>query len=143
MFRFRRAGTVERQQIKWLAWVGVVAVASSSPSPSPATCPSLLSSLINIGFVILVGSTLFVAVTRLGLYEIDRLISRTLAYTIVALVVAAVYLGGDSCARRHRWSRQSLGGGGRHPGGGGALHPGAAAGPGVGGPPLRPSTVRQ
>ena len=93
IFRFRRAGTVERQQIKWLAWVGVVAVIFFAVT-IPGDIPPLLSSLINIGFVILVGGTLFVAVTRLGLYEIDRLVSRTLAYAIVAVVVAAVYLGG-------------------------------------------------
>ena len=91
--RFRRAGTVQRQQIKWLAWVGVVAVIFFTVT-IPGDIPLLLSSLINIGFVVLIGGTLFVAVTRLGLYEIDRLISRTLAYTIVAVVLAAAYFGG-------------------------------------------------
>ncbi len=91
--RFRRAGTVQRQQIKWLAWVGVVAVIFFTVT-IPGDIPLLLSSLINIGFVVLIGGTLFVAVTRLGLYEIDRLISRTLAYAIVAVVLAAVYIGG-------------------------------------------------
>ncbi|HEX2369837.1 MAG TPA: hypothetical protein VHM94_11460 [Acidimicrobiia bacterium] len=93
VFRFRSAGAVQRQQIKWLAWVGVVAVIFFAVT-IPGDVPPLLSSFINIGFVILVGSTLFVAVTRLGLYEIDRLISRTLAYAIVAVVIAAAYLGG-------------------------------------------------
>ena len=93
VFRFRRAGAVQRQQIKWLAWVGVVAVIFFAVT-IPGDIPPLLSSFINIGFVILVGTTLFIAVTRLGLYEIDRLISRTLAYTIVAVVIAGAYLGG-------------------------------------------------
>ncbi len=134
IFRFRRAGTVERQQIKWLAWVGVVAVIFFAVT-IPGDVPPLLSSLINIGFVILVGGTLFVAVTRLGLYEIDRLVA-TLAYHDRGRRGRRGVSRRDSGARRHRRSGEPVSGGRRHPGGRGAVQPGAAAGPGVGGPPL-------
>jgi hypothetical protein len=93
--RYRRSGPVERRQIKWLAWAGLVAVAFFFFTVSGAVdLAPWVRSLTNIGFVLLVGGAIFVAVTRHRLYDIDRLLSRTLTYAVVAAVLAGVYVAG-------------------------------------------------
>jgi hypothetical protein len=89
--RFRTAGFVERQQIKWLlAATGVLAVtyfiASASPDDTMAWWLVALA-MAAIPFAILL------AVLRYRLYEIDRIVSRTVSYTVVVVVLAAVYVG--------------------------------------------------
>ena len=109
VFRFRRAGGTERQQIKWLAYAAVlfgsiisigvlgyedlfsrtlstlhVAVSFSR------TLSTLLVALGFAGLYIAVG----VAILRHHLYAIDVVINRTLVYGSLTLVLAAVYLGG-------------------------------------------------
>ena len=84
-----------------------------------------------------------VAILKYRLYDIDRVISRTLAYAIVTGLLVGFYAGlgaaGDPGAPVPR-----IGGGGRrHAGGGGAVQPGAAAGAAGGGPPVQPGQVRR
>ncbi len=94
--RFRRAGGIERQQIKWLAYaaalLGVVAIVG--------TLGELLLGLGWWSFLVLV-ATLFgiplsigAAVLRYRLYDIDLLINRTLVYGPLTAMLVLVYLGG-------------------------------------------------
>ncbi len=94
--RFRRAGSIERQQIKWLAYtaalLGVVAIVG--------TLGELLLGLGWWIFLVLV-ATLFgiplsigAAVLRYRLYDIDILINRTLVYGPLTAMLVLVYLGG-------------------------------------------------
>jgi hypothetical protein len=83
---WRRAGGERRQQLKWLASGAAVAVFSI-----------LLGVLIG-SFVPLVGlaalpASIGVAILKYRLYDIDRLISRTLAYAIVTGLLVGVYAG--------------------------------------------------
>jgi hypothetical protein len=95
--RFRRSSGVERLQFRWLTWaVGLLAVTLLSGlvlSPlglldGVSDVQGVLSTLALAGIPISIG----IAITRYRLYEIDRIISRTVTYTLVAAAVAAIYL---------------------------------------------------
>jgi hypothetical protein len=93
--RTRRAGRVERQQIKWLAYGGALAVGAIFVGSVISTIWSadVGIALISIG---LLGVPIFtgVAITRYRLYEIDIVINRTLVYGSLTLLLALVYFGG-------------------------------------------------
>ena len=84
MLSWRRSSGERRQQLKWLASGGALTV----------VCAVLLtvSGLAWFGFAALPVS-IGVGILKYRLYEIDRIISRTLAYAIVTGVLVAVYAG--------------------------------------------------
>jgi hypothetical protein len=91
VFSWRRATGEQRQQLKWLATgavVTVVVVAASLGSSSTA----VVGEILGIGLAALpVG--IGVGILKYRLYEIDRIISRTLAYAIVTGLLVGVYAG--------------------------------------------------
>jgi hypothetical protein len=96
---WRRADGERRQQLKWLmsgaavcmAATAVVAVgATLDTSASPAV--QAVTNGIAIGIVALPVS-IGVAILKYRLYDIDRIISRTLAYLIVTGLLIGVYAG--------------------------------------------------
>ncbi|MGI8516991.1 MAG: hypothetical protein ACR2ME_01415 [Acidimicrobiia bacterium] len=89
--RFRRSGPLVRAQIKWLALAGVLAVPFFALSSSFSTIP-VIGSVLNVFLTVGLGGAIMVAVLRYRLYEIDRLVSRTVTYALVALILAGVYL---------------------------------------------------
>src|ERR687890_2680764 len=93
--RTRRAGRVERQQIKWLAYGGALAVGAIFVAGVIATIWSadVGIALISIG---LLGVPIFtgVAMARYRLYEIDIVINRTLVYGALTAALVGVYFGG-------------------------------------------------
>lgn len=97
--RWRRAGSVERHQIKWLLsaalLVGIGIVVAALVTPPEATDAS---NAILTGTFACLPIGIGIAVLRYRLYEIDRVISRTLLYAIVTLVLAAAYLCALACA---------------------------------------------
>jgi hypothetical protein len=92
--RARRAGRVERQQIKWLAYGGAVVVGLIFV----AGVISIWSVRVSIAVtnLALLGLPLFtgVAVVRYRLYDIDIVINRTLVYGSLTAALVAVYFGG-------------------------------------------------
>ncbi len=95
--RWRRAGRVERQQLKWFFAVLPVALASlivtGFISPGPASL--ILGSVAGI----LLPVAIAVAVLRSRLYEIDVLLNRALLYGLLTAGVAGVYLAVVAVAR--------------------------------------------
>jgi signal transduction histidine kinase len=95
--RYRRADADVRQQIKWFgAGVVVLVVAlivggSASPNSQSWTAPIPVFAEI-IGFTAL-PVCIGVAVLKYRLYDIDIVISRTLVYGSLAVLVTAVYVG--------------------------------------------------
>jgi hypothetical protein len=87
--RFRRAGQDERLQLKWFmyvsALVAVVFVIGSRFTNNPLPAFDILFPFLP--------AAVGVAILKYRLYEIDRLISRTLAYTIVTGLLVGVYAG--------------------------------------------------
>ena len=95
LLTWRRSSGMRREQLKWLMAGAVIAIVCAALSVPGYTAPSglwaWLNGVLSIGFVALPVS-IGVGILRYRLYEIDRLISRTLAYTIVTGLLIAVYL---------------------------------------------------
>ena len=97
--RYRRAQSAERAQLRWLVYAGaliVVAVAASlliEPVMGASNSANNLSNALGSGAVALVPVAIGIAVLRYRLYDIDRIISRTVAYTIVTGLLVGVYTG--------------------------------------------------
>ena len=96
LVRARRGTSVERQQIKWLAYAGCLVAATLVPSTivslSTGTAARIAEGALMIA-IVTVPVAVAVAVLKYRLYEIDRIISRTLAYVVVTGLMAAVYAG--------------------------------------------------
>jgi hypothetical protein len=88
--RFRRGRPDERQQIKWMLAAVVAVVVLDAPNEL-GVGSDLLGIGASLAFALIPGAATL-AILRYRLYDIDRLISRTLAYALVtgALVVLAV-----------------------------------------------------
>jgi two-component system, NarL family, sensor kinase len=100
--RFRRAGHRERQQIKWLAYVAVPVLASYLLQPIRAPRiggPIMWEPIGLVGAVYIAGGlwaiyiAIGVAVLRYRLYDIDRLLSRTVVYGLLTVGGVGVYVG--------------------------------------------------
>jgi signal transduction histidine kinase len=95
--RYRREGADVRQQIKWFGLGVVVLIVSvivggiASPTTQSWTAPIPVIAEI-IGFTAL-PVCIAVAVLKYRLYDIDIVISRTLVYGSLAVLVTAVYVG--------------------------------------------------
>ncbi len=94
--RLRRARGVERAQLKWFVYAAAIAVVTLLGDGlswlGSAGVVILLdwSSTIALGCVpIAIG----IAVLRYRLYEIDRLVSRTLSYALITGLLVAIYAG--------------------------------------------------
>jgi hypothetical protein len=90
--RFRRATGIERQQLKWIvfaACIFAVTLPLSAPPPKPGHVNywSLLVVLSLAGVPVAAG----LAVVRYRLYDIDHLITRTVTYALVTIVLGAAY----------------------------------------------------
>jgi hypothetical protein len=92
--RLRRAGSEQRQQIKWLAYGGAVVVggvfAGGLAIPWSVPVSIVIMSLSVLGLPVFTG----IAILRHHLYDIDVLINRTLVYGALTLTLAVVYFGG-------------------------------------------------
>jgi len=91
--RWRRAAGVERAQLKWLAAalavVAIVFPISFATDAGPADLIDLASVLTAACIPVAIG----IAILRYRLYDIDRIISRALAWAIVSGLLVAVFGG--------------------------------------------------
>ena len=90
--RFRRSTGIEREQLKWFAYasvseVAILALALTNIVPSPVDM--ILAALVAPLVPIAIG----IAILRYRLYEIDRIISRTVGWAILTGLLVAVFLG--------------------------------------------------
>jgi hypothetical protein len=93
LLRFRRARGLERQQLKWLAYGGAFLAAYITldmVSLAPAGLVDALLEALTFG-ALYVGVGM--AVLRYRLYDIDRLINRTLVYALLTGLLGLVYAG--------------------------------------------------
>jgi N-terminal 7TM region of histidine kinase len=91
---WRHSTGVRREQLKWLMFGSAVAIVCAALSIPGQTTPSgiwaALNSVLSIGFIALPVS-IGVGILRYRLYEIDQVISRTVAYAIVTGLLVGVY----------------------------------------------------
>jgi hypothetical protein len=98
VLRLRRASGEIRQQLKWLAYAGVltavvmVTVSPAAPFPLPGRVAMLLMPLALLALPS-IPAAIGVAILRYRLYQIDFLINRTLVYGALTALLALVYLG--------------------------------------------------
>jgi signal transduction histidine kinase len=105
--RFRRSSGVERLQLRWFAFASVCAAVvlptvallwTVVPAVRPLTALALTSIPVAAG----------VAILRYRLYDIDLIISRTVAYTAVTVLLAGMYAAiavalGAAVGRNSAW----------------------------------------
>jgi hypothetical protein len=95
---WRRATGDRRQQLKWLASgaaVSIVSLVLATAFSTPGRSATLLGVIGNLGWfgVAALPVSIGVAILKYRLYDIDRIISRTLAYAIVTGLLVGVYAG--------------------------------------------------
>ena len=93
---YRHSSAERRQQLKWLlsgsAIGGVCIIVTFQLSDSSSGVLRLLGAITLVGGLALPLS-MGVAILKYRLYDIDRIISRTLAYAILTALLVAVYTG--------------------------------------------------
>ena len=94
ILRLRRARGVERQQLKWFVYAAVLMGGGFAASFvfSSGLANSIAWSLGILGFMVLPVAT-GIAILRYRLYDIDRIINRTLVYGLLTAVLVLVYIG--------------------------------------------------
>ena len=92
---YRRSSGVRRQQLKWLAGGSALAAVGIPVAATLSSRPGILGVVGDIAGAGLLGLPVCmgVAILRYRLFDIDRIISRTLAYTIVTGLLVGVYAG--------------------------------------------------
>jgi hypothetical protein len=92
--RYRRSSQLVRTQIKWLLYPGLIfAIAFVLITLGAWEDNDILNTLLFVAPIALIPISMTVAITRYRLFEIDRIISRTLAYLLVVGLLAATYFG--------------------------------------------------
>jgi hypothetical protein len=90
--RFARSTGDERLQLKWFAAAAVLVVATFIALILTNSNSAAAAILNNLALLSL-NAAITIAVLKYRLYEIDRIISRTLAYTIVTGLLVGLYAG--------------------------------------------------
>jgi hypothetical protein len=88
VIRFRRAQGEERQQLKWFAYAAVLMVVSVLVLGVVVPAGSNLGAGLVIALLPVAAG---IAILRYRLYDIDRLINRTLVYGLLTALLAGVY----------------------------------------------------
>ena len=90
---FRRATGERRQQLKWLGAGGAFAIAMLLITIAWSTAPAFLGNALLPIALIALPVSIGVGILKYRLYEIDRLISRTLAYAILTALLVGTFIG--------------------------------------------------
>lgn len=94
--RSRRGDPVTRLQMKWLLFgaallVAALVIAAIADGPFGGEVPQWINDALGMTGLTAVPTSIAIAVLRYRLYEIDRVISRTLTYLIVVGVLVGAY----------------------------------------------------
>jgi hypothetical protein len=96
VLRTVRARGVERLQMRWFAlavlFVPVAFLAGQAIQPLDPTEEDALTFLLMMVALLAIPATMGVAILRYRLYDIDRLINRTLVYVTLSALLAGAYL---------------------------------------------------
>jgi signal transduction histidine kinase len=98
IYRYRKvSGAVERQQTKWVMVAVVLQLGYIATGSPPEESPrglvlDLLLALFSYGIAAALPAAIAVAIARRRLYDVDLLISRTLIYGTLTLLVVGIYI---------------------------------------------------
>ena len=98
--RYRRAGPVEAAQIRWLALVAVIAVPVLVLASFELGPVSALADELGVVFLAFMPIAIGIAISRYRLYDIDRLINRTIVYGSLTAILAGVFTAAVGLAQR-------------------------------------------
>ena len=90
--RVRRGTPDERRQLAWFLGAVLVVTVVEGPRFSSSESSSWIDVLGVLSLALLPGATT-IAILRYHLYDIDRIVSRTLGYAIVTAVLVSVFAG--------------------------------------------------
>jgi hypothetical protein len=92
VLRFRRAQGVERQQLRWVALAATLMLLAGPIVLVPVALESpILVDWVSAVWVVVLPVAVGAAVLRYRLYDLDRIISRTLAYGLLTLLLGGGY----------------------------------------------------
>jgi hypothetical protein len=92
--RFRRANGVERQQLRWVASAAVVAAVGIPVAVAGISIESpAVVGVAVLGSAAVLCLAIAAAILRYRLYDLDRVISRTIAYGLLTLSLGLSYAG--------------------------------------------------
>ena len=150
--RYRRGDRVERLQIRWfVSAVAIIAVGAAGTAASYALgndSPPISTSMTLVAYagILLMPIAIGIAVLRYRLYEIDRIISRTIGWAVVTGILGAVFAGtivGLQALLGRRHASPDTVGGRVHARRVRALPAGPAARPVGGRPPVQSGALRR
>lgn len=92
---YRAATGERRQQLKWLTFGGSAAIAGVVGSVALSSYSGVLGFIGSIAIIGLLGIPLSIGVgmTKYRLYDIDRIVSRTLAYALLTGLLIGLFVG--------------------------------------------------
>jgi hypothetical protein len=91
ILRFRRSRGVERQQLKWFTYAAALAILFQAvPTPQPEGAVHDVLFGLTVAFIPVAAG---IAVLRYRLYDIDRVINRTLVYGLLTVLLGGLYAG--------------------------------------------------
>jgi hypothetical protein len=88
--RFRRSTGVERQQIKWFAYGAMIGIPLGLPAQVPGWGP-----ILELVQPLLLSAGLGIGMFRHQLYDVDRVINRTLVYGLLTATLGLAYAVGS------------------------------------------------
>ena len=91
--RYRRSSGIVRTQIKWLLYPGLLLALSVLLIFTGSLPEGPWFSVVLVVPIALIPVSVTIAVVRYRLFEIDRLISRTISYAIVVALLAGTFFG--------------------------------------------------
>ena len=91
--RFRRATGTERQQLKWFAYGTALLFLLPAAGLVGAELPNPAGNLLAAAIVSMLPVAIGIAVLRYRLYDIDRLVNRTVVYGLLTVLLGGVYAG--------------------------------------------------
>ena len=97
VLRFRRSSGIERQQVKWLAFAAFPLVVTGFAS---AVLPDKVVQVLFVFLQALVPVAIGVAILRYRLYDIDTIITRTLAYAIITALLGGSFVAVQELLKR-------------------------------------------
>jgi hypothetical protein len=94
---YRRSSGDRREQLKWLMSGSAIGIVALAIALSPIN--KAIGNVVSLG-ILAVPLSMGVGILKYRLYDIDRLISRTLSYAVVTGILVGVYIGLVTLATR-------------------------------------------